>query len=63
MKVTKVLNGFCKSGQHDKCPVKSKGTKSDRETFICVCDCHKHCGFCQGPCTGNHYVSQSSDGY
>ena len=22
-----------------------------------------YCGFCRGVCTGNHYVSQSSEGY
>jgi hypothetical protein len=23
----------------------------------------KFCGFCQGKCTGNHYISPSTDGY
>lgn len=22
-----------------------------------------NCGFCRGVCTGNHYISQSSEGY
>jgi hypothetical protein len=68
MKITKVLNGFCKAGQHDKCPAVSKGNRTDRETFVCLCDCHKlikgnPCGFCQGPCKGSHYISSSTEGY
>lgn len=23
----------------------------------------KWCGFCQGPCKGEHYISQSTEGY
>jgi hypothetical protein len=38
---TEVLNLFCKIGQHDKCIGVSKGTKSDPETFVCICNCHK----------------------
>lgn len=33
------------------------------EIIMETLDDGKHCGFCQGPCKGNHYVSESSKGY
>ena len=34
------MNLFCAKGYHDKCKGISRGNSSDRETFICTCDCH-----------------------
>jgi hypothetical protein len=40
METKLVVNGYCQRKEHEKCPVKSKGTKSDPVTFICICECH-----------------------
>lgn len=34
------MNLFCAKGFHDKCKGISRGNSSDRETFICTCECH-----------------------
>ena len=40
MTTEKVLNLFCEHNMHDKCPHKTKGTKSDPINFECICECH-----------------------
>lgn len=40
MKTERIMNGFCKGGQHAACPAKSKGSKSDPVNFVCICECH-----------------------
>jgi hypothetical protein len=37
----RVMNGFCKIGQHKECIGKSKGSKYDPVDYECTCECHE----------------------